>query len=52
MKNFNELSNEVLVEEMEALKVVLEQVKMSPTPQQIEAAAKLVEAVHATAFDY
>ncbi|MDN6267789.1 MULTISPECIES: hypothetical protein [Bacilli] len=52
MNNFNELNDEVLVEEMETLKVVLEKTKKEPTPQQVEAAAKLIEAIRATAFDY
>lgn len=52
MKNFNELNNEVLVEEMETLKVVLEKTRKEPTPQQVEAAAKLIEAISATAFNY
>ncbi|AYX89315.1 hypothetical protein [Staphylococcus cohnii] len=52
MKNFKELNNEVLVEEMETLKVVLEKTRKEPTPQQVEAAAKLIEAIRATAFNY
>lgn len=52
MKNFNELNNEVLVEEMETLRVVLEKIRKEPTPQQVEAAAKLIEAIRATAFNY
>ncbi|MCE4985376.1 hypothetical protein KJC01_06720 [Staphylococcus arlettae] len=52
MKNFKELNNEVLVEEMETLKVVLEKTRKQPTPQQVEAAAKLIEAIRATAFNY
>lgn len=51
MKNFKELNNEVLVEEMETLKVVLEKTRKEPTPQQVEAAAKLIEAIRATAFE-
>lgn len=52
MKNFKELNNEVLIEEMETLKVVLEKTRKEPTPQQVEAAAKLIEAIRATAFNY
>ena len=52
MKNFDELNNEVLIEEMETLKVVLEKTRKEPTPQQVEAAAKLIEAIRATAFNY
>ncbi|MGX0157595.1 hypothetical protein ACUXFS_000533 [Staphylococcus cohnii] len=51
MKNFDELNNEVLVEEMETLKVVLEKTRKESTPQQVEAAAKLIEAIRATAFE-
>ena len=52
MKNFKELNNEVLIEEMETLKVVLEKTRKEPTPQEVEAAAKLIEAIRATAFNY
>ena len=50
MNELQKVNEEVVIEELETLKVVLERTKQQPTPQQIE--AKLVEAVRATAFNY
>ena len=52
MNELQKINEEVVIEELETLKVVLERTKQQPTTQQIEAAAKLVEAVRATAFNY
>ncbi len=52
MNELQKINEEVVIEELETLKVVLERTKQQPTPQHIEAAAKLVEAVRATAFNY
>lgn len=52
MNELQKINEEVVIEELKTLKVVLERIKKQPTPQQIEAAAKLVEAVRATAFNY
>lgn len=52
MDEFEKLNRETLIKELETLNVVLDSLKRQPTPQQIEAAAKLVEAVRATAFNY
>lgn len=52
MNELQKINEEVVIEELKTLKVVLERTKQQPTPQQIEAAAKLVEAVRATAFNY
>lgn len=52
MNELQKINEEVVIEELETLKVVLERTKHQPTPQHVEAAAKLVEAVRATAFNY
>lgn len=45
-KSLKEMTRNIHEEKYETLKVVLEETRKNPTPQMVEATAKLVEVVH------
>jgi hypothetical protein len=52
MNDLNKLRQNIHVTELETLKRVLEETTKNPTPQMIEATAKLVEAVKLDGVNY
>lgn len=52
MNEFEKLNRETLIKELETLNVVLDSLKKDPTPQRIQATAKLVEALRTNVFEH